>query len=95
MKQTETMIAWNRETDQVRVFRWPDTERLSRAYRLTTGACDTDLERASLLERLAHLFIAFNTLVVRDRVSPEAAHKAFLEIDEYRAAISPYQQGAE
>lgn len=37
----------------------------------------------------------FNTLVVRDGVSPETAHKAFLLIDEYRRLISRDIEGAE
>jgi hypothetical protein len=41
------------------------------------------------------LFVLFNTLVVRDRIDPLAAHKAFLAIDEYRQTISRNQAGAE
>jgi hypothetical protein len=41
------------------------------------------------------LFIEFNTIVVRDNVSVEAAHKAFLAIDEYRERISPDIEGAD
>ena len=41
------------------------------------------------------MFILFNTLVVRDRIDPMAAHAAFLEIDEYRMAISHDAPGAD
>ena len=41
------------------------------------------------------MFILFNTLVVRDGINPKAAHAAFLEIDEYRMAISPESPGAD
>ena len=41
------------------------------------------------------MFILFNALVVRDRIDPKAAHAAFLEIDEYRMAISPDAPGAD
>jgi hypothetical protein len=41
------------------------------------------------------LFVLFNTLVVRDEIKPEAVHKAFLGIDEYRRIISPDTEGAE
>jgi hypothetical protein len=36
-----------------------------------------------------------NTLVVCDRIPVEAAHHAFLKIDEYREMISPDVPGAE
>jgi hypothetical protein len=44
---------------------------------------------------LLSLFILFNTVTVRDRVPVEAAHKAFLAIDEYRETISRDTEGAE
>lgn len=46
-------------------------------------------------KQLLAVFVLFNTIVVRDRVRPEVAHKAFLKIDEYRKAISPDSPGAE
>ena len=45
-------------------------------------------------DRLLGMFILFNTLVFRDGINPKAAHAAFLEIDEYRMAISPEIPGA-
>lgn len=42
---------------------------------------------------LAQVFIHFNTLVVRDGIDPQTAHRAFLGIDEYREAVSPEIQG--
>jgi hypothetical protein len=41
------------------------------------------------------MFILFNTITVRDHVDVEAAHNAFLAIDEYRQTISPDTKGAE
>lgn len=43
----------------------------------------------------ALMMTCFHTMVVRDGVSPEAAHKAFLIIDEYRRLISRDIEGAE
>jgi hypothetical protein len=43
----------------------------------------------------AMMFITFNTLVVRDRVDVDAAHREFLKIDEYRTRISRDTPGAE
>jgi hypothetical protein len=45
--------------------------------------------------QLLAMFILFNTITVRDGIDPQAAHKAFLEIDEYRRTISPDQEGAD
>jgi hypothetical protein len=57
-------------------------------------AYDTQ-DRTRETDRLLGLFILFNTLVVRDRIDPQAAHAAFLGIDEYRLAISPDAPGAD
>lgn len=40
------------------------------------------------VQRLS-LFVLFNTLVVRDSIDPNAAHQAFLSIDEYAAMVAP------
>ena len=37
----------------------------------------------------------FHALLVRDGIHPQAAHKAFLVIDEYREVISPDIEGAD
>ena len=41
------------------------------------------------------LFIEFNTIVVRDKIPVEAAHREFLKIDEYRQRISPDIPGSD
>jgi hypothetical protein len=41
------------------------------------------------------LFIEFHSIVVRDQVPVEAAHWAFLAIDEYRERIAPDLEGSE
>ena len=46
-------------------------------------------------ERHKMLFIDFNTIFVRDNMPVGAAHKAFLQIDEYRRLISPDTPGAD
>jgi hypothetical protein len=40
------------------------------------------------------MFILFNTVTARDGIDVQKACKAFLEIDEYRRAISPDAPGA-
>jgi hypothetical protein len=43
---------------------------------------------------LLSLFILFDTVTVRDGIPVQAAHKAFLAIDEYAKCISPDIKGA-
>ena len=87
------MIAWNPETTQITVVPWP-ARGAARDYLMTGGACYTHVREASREMQKAFLFIDFNTIVVRDRVPVDAAHEAFLKIDEYRWSISPDMKGA-
>jgi hypothetical protein len=95
MGATEAMICWNPGTAEIAVVPWPDAARRSAGLRMSAGACDMEFHEMPPDQRLALLFIHFNTIVVRDRVPAEAAHRAFLAIDEYRRHISPDMAGAE
>ena len=104
MKLAETMIAWTPRHDfladrptfgRVEAGPHPDRGGWSRAFFSTGGACMSDWREADEAGRLALLFILFNTLVIRDEIDPAEAHRAFLAIDEYRAAIPPDQAGAD
>lgn len=101
MRQLECMIAWtpagyeHSETrGRVEVGPWPDRTGWSRRYSAHVGACFSELHDMPEWERIAMLFIEFNTLVVRDGIDPKEAHRAFLMIDEYRERISPDVPGA-
>jgi len=59
-----------------------------------SGACLTDWRHASSEQLKALVLAVFHALVVRDGIHPEAAHQAFLVIDEYREIISPDIEGA-
>ena len=59
-----------------------------RASELALRKCTDEYKRDMML------FIEFHTIVVRDKVPVEAAHRAFLAIDEYRDRISPDIEGA-
>lgn len=95
MKFTEAMIAWNHDSDQIKVGPWPERNDWSDAYEATTGACETRLHLMTPDQQRALLFIHFNTIVVGDGVDVQAAHRAFLKIDEYRNDISPHLPGAD
>jgi hypothetical protein len=64
-------------------------------YMMTCGGAFTRArklkgERAKLMA-----LIDWHTMVVRDGIDPKLAHKEFLKIDEYRAALAPDLEGAD
>jgi hypothetical protein len=63
-------------------------------YSYTGGAAYTEWRKMNPAELLAMVFIEFNTMVVRDGIDPQEAHRAFLAIDEYKTHIAPDMDGA-
>jgi hypothetical protein len=64
-------------------------------YKRDVGASFTDWRHKSSEQLKALVLAEFHALVVRDGIHPQAAHKAFLVIDEYREVISPDIEGAD
>ena len=104
MKQIEAIIAWTparwadlkpETAGQVVVVPAPDEAGLAKGYMMRAGASSSALAGLSDEARIARLFIDFQTLVVRDGIAPQAVHRAFLAIDEYRYRIAPDTEGAE
>jgi hypothetical protein len=102
MKYQEALIAWNPRTDQIRVGPLirrdldGDWTRCPVWYRMTSGAAYAALRKCeNKYKRDMMLFIEFNTIVVRDKIPIEAAHREFLKIDEYRLRMSPDIPGAD
>jgi len=103
MKAADALVAWtpadyldSPTRGQVKVgplITNPDND-WTMDYAYTGGAAHA--ERRSMLgdQQVARTFIEFNTLVVRDGIPVEAAHRAFLAIDEYAHFISPDIDGA-
>jgi hypothetical protein len=74
---------------------WTDSDVYwSKRYAYVGGACYTDWQEIALDRKVMMMFIDFHTCVVRDGVDPQAAHREFLKIDEYRRRISPDTPGA-
>ena len=103
MKQTEAIIAWTparwaelrpETAGQVAVLPAPDASGAAKRFMMRAGASSSALSGLSEEARIARLFIDFQTLVVRDGIDPQAAHRAFLAIDEYRYRIAPDTEGA-
>lgn len=103
MKQIEAIIAWTPvrwaalkpdTAGEVVVLARPDAGEEARRYMMRAGASSSGLRALSDEARIARLFIDFQTLVVRDGIDPQVAHRAFLQIDEYRYRIAPDTEGA-
>jgi hypothetical protein len=104
MKQLDAVIAWTparwaelrpETAGQVAVLALPDSAGAAKRYMMRAGASSSALQALSEEARIARLFIDFQTLVVRDGLDPQAVHRAFLAIDEYRYRIAPDTEGAE
>lgn len=63
-------------------------------YAFTGGAAYLDRRKLQGHESVKLLFVDFHTIVVRDGVDLQAAHEAFLAIEEYRQTISRDIAGA-
>lgn len=90
----EALIAWTPGTAQVEVGPWPDRRRWSDRYDFTDGACCAEFHDLSddLIRRF--LLAIFHTMVVRDAVDPQAAHRALSEIHEFASSINREASGA-
>lgn len=104
MKQSDAIIAWTPArwaelrpdtAGQVAVLPAPDVEGAAKRFMMRGGAGSSALQALTGEARIARLFIDFQTLVVRDGLDPQAVHRAFLAIDEYRFRIAPDTEGAE
>jgi hypothetical protein len=101
MKITEADIVWVPASADVPNAGSIRVERHGSGWRRTAGdrwvpaaSFSRVTSKDSNLQLLA-MFITFNTIVVRDGIDPQAAHRALLTIDEYRQSISRDMQGAE
>ncbi len=95
------MVAWiSGDPMAVEVGPWPDTggwiDRVFSGRRtFTVGCCELVRQDWPDERKVMMMFIDFHTLIVRDGIDPQAVHKQFLKIDEYRCRISPDIKGAE
>jgi hypothetical protein len=64
-------------------------------YKRDAGASFTDWRHRPSEQLKALVLAEFHALVVSDGMHPQAVHKAFLVIDEYREVISPDIDGAD
>ena len=83
-----SMLCWNRGTDEVAIFPHPDIHNLSVDYGCSTLGCWSYVKDMSSVERTALVFVEAMHLIVRDKCDPMAVHRALLEVEEYRAACA-------
>jgi hypothetical protein len=95
MKLFDAMIGYNPGSNEIEVGIHPDRTNWSGKYQMTVGACYAHHREMTDMQRALIMFINFNSAVVRDKVDVQAAHRAFLAIDEYRKYISPDMEGAD
>ncbi len=90
------MAAWTPGApESVEVGPWPDKTGWSDPYQYTGGCCELARHKWPKDRKVMMMFIDFHTLIVRDGIDPQAAHREFLKIDEYCRRISPDIDGAE
>lgn len=93
MRASESIIAWTPRWYQDRgnageIAVMPLTRRLEDSdavhFEVVYGGCNRDWQTANSDKLEALVLAAFSTAVVRDGIDPQKAHRAFVEIDEYR-----------
>lgn len=95
------MVAWtpahgplsanhNVSPGDIEVGPYPDRNGWSRPYPLWISAEPGMGHTAAVLR----IFLEFHTMVVRDGIDPQRAHREFLKIDAYARAIAPDIEGA-
>jgi hypothetical protein len=89
MRSAKTvMLCWNPDSDQVALIDLADPYNLSKEYSRKTFAYFSGFRKCSFEKRKAQLFIEAMHLIIRDGCSPEAVHKALLELEEYRDGLA-------
>lgn len=89
------MIAWNPAglpADQypglVIVVPWPDQSDRTKSFCCTIGACLTDWQETSPINRMRMLFVEVWHIVCRDGIDLALMHRALMVIPEYRDMLS-------
>lgn len=96
MKLAECIIAWDEETGEVEVgpLIRSGVRDWSKPYPCTDGGVSFEVQEMSPVEARHFVLSTFVALVVRDKIDPQKAHRAFLNIDEYCQAIPIDVDGA-
>ena len=93
MNAKNAMLCWNPGTAEVVVILWPDQKQVSRSFRMTGLAAYADIHNLDFEGRKVRVFIEAMHLIIRDKVEPQAVHKALLDLDEYLDGCSDDMPG--
>jgi hypothetical protein len=81
---TNSMLCWKHDGSAVKLFPWPDTERISREYQMSSFACWAFVRKLSPKQRQLFALSEALRLIIYYRCDPEAVHEALLELQEYQ-----------
>ena len=87
-KLTEATIAWNYDSDVIKVGPGPVSDYWADEYQYFTGSCYPFIHELTPDQLRAAAFIFFRDVVVLAGVDAQAAHREFLKIDEYREGFA-------
>ena len=87
MRFKECLIAWNPNSNQVKVGPWPDPYNWSGKYTMTGGAANLDVRSMETVFVMARMLYEFWMIVTVDRVDLDAVHNAFMAIDKYAKMV--------
>jgi len=85
----EYMVIWTGD-GRVGLQKWPaQGQRLFKgASELSWGACNMEVQEATLEQCKTMVFINAMHMIVRDKCDPSAVHKVLSELDEYQDGCS-------
>src|SRR5690554_2107728 len=87
MKIEECMYGWNPETDEIKVFEYPDKTRLSDKYQKTSDGCYKYFKNLNIVQKQREVLADALRIIVEDGVNYLKVHEEFKKIDEYREAF--------
>lgn len=103
MKASEALIAWtpvycedSPAAGQIKIGRLLDNMApdWTSGFKFTGGAAYVERRNLEGWQAIALTFIDFHSIVLRDGIYPQLAHKEFLKIDEYAERMSSDIEGA-
>jgi hypothetical protein len=99
LKMQEALIAWNPGANQIRVGPLSERENFDWTvapirYLHTAGAAHRSVRDMDDAAARRYVLNLFNTLVIRDKVDPLAAHTALCGIYEFASSINEECPGA-
>ena len=93
-KLKDVMFCWNPKTDQVKVGPMPVETGWSRKYMMSAGGCWAHVQKMNHEQAKLYCYLEAMHMIIRDRVDPDAVHRAFCGIVEYHDGLSADMPGS-